>query len=80
MVRVLILYIICYTVIFIVTVNGNHPGTVDGQSSCTVITIATVNSVSIDGESFNIVHYMLCYHYHSDSEWESSRYSRWSEF
>ena len=34
MVRVLILHIIllCYTVIIIVTVNGNCPGTVDGRS------------------------------------------------
>ena len=73
MVRVLISYIICYTVITIVTVNGNRPGTVDGKSFniilyCHYITITTVNPATSDGESFNIVYYMLYCHYHSDVE------------
>ena len=62
MVRVLI----CCTVITIATVNGNQPGTVDGESinlskNCVnvllLFTIATVNGYrpgTVDGESINL--------------------------
>ena len=72
MVRVLILYIICNTVIIIVTVNGNCPGTVDGRSF-NIILYCHYHSNSEFSLNrwweFNIVYYMLYCHYHSDSEY-----------